>query len=106
MRAGDSGEDGDMTDSNDVTIVGGGIVGLATAHALVRGPRPMKVAVIEKESAWGSHQTGRNSGVLHSGLYYPPGSAKARFARAGAEAMYEFCAEQGISARRIGKVVV
>ncbi|WP_114453095.1 L-2-hydroxyglutarate oxidase [Halopolyspora algeriensis] len=103
-----------MTATSDVTIVGGGIVGLATAYALVRGQttvpgkprRQPAVTVIDKEQDWGTHQTARNSGVIHSGLYYPPGSSKARFARAGAEAMYEFCAEQGIPAQRTGKVVV
>jgi (S)-2-hydroxyglutarate dehydrogenase len=90
----------------DVTIVGGGIVGLATAYALVRDGAGRKVTVIEKESGWGMHQTGHNSGVIHSGLYYAPGSAKAQFARAGAEAMYEFCAEQGVPVQRTGKLVV
>lgn len=93
-----------MVETNDVTIIGGGIVGLATARALTGSG--LRVAVLEKESAVAAHQTGRNSGVLHSGLYYPPGSAKARFARAGAEAMYRFCAERGLPAHRIGKVVV
>lgn len=93
-----------MAETNDVTIIGGGIVGLATAYSLARDGR--RITVLEKESAVGAHQTGHNSGVLHSGLYYPPGSAKARFARAGAEAMYRFCAEHGVPARRTGKVVV
>ena len=99
--------------TNDVTIIGGGIVGLATAYALVRegtaatgGGATPKVTLIDKEPRWAAHQTGHNSGVLHSGLYYPPGSGKARFARAGAEAMYEFCAEHGIAVERTGKVVV
>ena len=103
-------QDGDMTATSDVTIIGGGIVGLATAYALVRGRSAQRdrlsITVIEKESHWGTHQTGHNSGVIHSGLYYPPGSSKARFARAGADAMYEFCAEQGLPAQRTGKVVV
>ncbi|MCX2730815.1 L-2-hydroxyglutarate oxidase [Saccharopolyspora sp. NFXS83] len=91
---------------DDVTIIGGGIVGLATAHALLRAGTGRRITVLEKESAVGAHQTGHNSGVLHSGLYYPPGSAKARFARAGAEEMYRFCAEHGVPVRRIGKLVV
>lgn len=95
-----------MTTISDVTIVGGGIVGLATAYALVRDGAGPRVTVIEKESGWGMHQTGHNSGVIHSGLYYAPGSAKAQFARAGAEAMYEFCAEQGVRVQRTGKLVV
>ncbi|MFR9731992.1 L-2-hydroxyglutarate oxidase [Saccharopolyspora sp. MS10] len=93
-----------MAEDVDVTIIGGGIVGLATAHALLGSGR--RIAVLEKEPEVGSHQTGHNSGVLHSGLYYPPGSAKARFARAGAEEMYRFCAEHGIPVRRTGKLVV
>ncbi|GAA2801488.1 L-2-hydroxyglutarate oxidase [Saccharopolyspora taberi] len=95
-----------MAVTNDVTIIGGGIVGLATAHALARERPGERIAVLDKEPGWGTHQTGHNSGVIHSGLYYPPGSAKARFARAGGEAMYEFCAEHGIPVRRTGKVVV
>lgn len=104
-----------MAVTSDVTIVGGGIVGLATAYALVRernvatiggSYRDPVITVIDKEQGWGTHQTARNSGVLHSGLYYPPGSSKARFARSGAEAMYEFCTEQNIPVRRTGKVVV
>ncbi|MFD0487031.1 L-2-hydroxyglutarate oxidase [Saccharopolyspora spinosporotrichia] len=95
-----------MTATNDVTIIGGGIVGLATAYALARDGRDRRIAVIDKEPAWGAHQTGHNSGVIHSGLYYPPGSGKARLARAGGEAMYAFCAEHGIPVERTGKVVV
>ncbi|QUH01499.1 L-2-hydroxyglutarate oxidase [Saccharopolyspora erythraea] len=95
-----------MTATNDVTIIGGGIVGLATAFALARDGRERRIAVIDKEPAWGAHQTGHNSGVIHSGLYYPPGSGKARLARAGGEAMYAFCAEHGIPVERTGKVVV
>ncbi|GAA4857294.1 L-2-hydroxyglutarate oxidase [Saccharopolyspora rosea] len=95
-----------MAETNDITIVGGGIVGLATAHALVRQAPGRRVVVLEKEHRWGAHQTGHNSGVIHSGLYYPPGSAKARFARGGGEAMYRFCAEHGIPVQRTGKVVV
>lgn len=99
-----------MTTTGHVTIIGGGIVGLATAHALTNSrsgrDRPARVTVIDKESDWARHQTGRNSGVIHSGLYYPPGSDKARFARAGAEEMYEFCARYDVPAQRTGKVVV
>ncbi|MGW1682662.1 L-2-hydroxyglutarate oxidase [Saccharopolyspora sp. NPDC002376] len=95
-----------MTTTYDVTIIGGGIVGLATAHALSQADPGCKIVVLDKERRWGAHQTGHNSGVIHSGLYYPPGSAKARFARAGGEAMYQFCAEHGIPVQRTGKVVV
>jgi malate dehydrogenase (quinone)/L-2-hydroxyglutarate oxidase len=97
-----------MTQISDVTVIGGGIVGLATAYALVRDSAlaGARITVLEKESGWGTHQTGHNSGVIHSGLYYPPGSVKARFARSGAEAMYEFCAENGLPIQRTGKIVV
>src|SRR5689334_16489012 len=85
-------------------IVGGGIVGLATAVAMAeRGHPPM---VLEAERILAAHQTGHNSGVIHSGLYYKPGSAKARTCRAGLDAMYRFCAEEGVPTRRCGKLVV
>lgn len=95
-----------MAGTSDVTIIGGGIVGLATAHALAQQLPDSRITVIDKEPDWGSHQSGHNSGVIHSGLYYAPGSAKARFARAGGEAMYRFCAEHGNPVHRTGKVVV
>jgi L-2-hydroxyglutarate oxidase len=89
----------------DAAIVGGGIVGLATAMELVRGGRP-KLAVLEAEDRLAAHQTGHNSGVIHSGLYYKPGSLKARNCAAGREALYRFCAERGIAHERCGKIVV
>lgn len=89
-----------------VVVVGGGIVGLATAHRLL-GSRPdLEVTVLEKEDAVGQQQSARNSGVLHAGLYYPPGSAKARWCRAGKAEMERFCAEHGVPLERTGKVVV
>ena len=91
-------------DRNGPIIIGGGIVGLATALAVAEhGPAPI---VLEAENRVGSHQTGHNSGVIHSGLYYKPGSVKARTCRAGLEAMYRFCADEGIPTRRCGKLVV
>ncbi|NUU20401.1 MAG: L-2-hydroxyglutarate oxidase, partial [Streptomycetaceae bacterium] len=90
----------------DVIVVGGGIVGLSTAYALIRRSPGTSVAVVEKETAWALHQTGRNSGVIHSGLYYTPGSLKARFAVEGARRMVEFCAEHGIAHEVTGKLVV
>ena len=90
----------------DFTIVGGGIVGLATALQLIRRKPGIRIAVLEKESAVGRHQTGHNSGVIHSGLYYKPGSLKAKNCVAGALAMVEFCREQGIPYEICGKVVV
>ena len=85
-------------------IVGGGIVGLATALAVAE--RGIPTVVLEAENRLAAHQTGHNSGVIHSGLYYKPGSLKARTCRAGLDAMYRFCAEEGIPARRCGKLVV
>ncbi|MCE5229769.1 L-2-hydroxyglutarate oxidase [bacterium] len=88
----------------DVAIIGGGIVGLATAMALVE--HTGSVVVLEAESSIAAHQTGHNSGVIHSGLYYRPDSAKARNCVEGRDAMYRFCAEHGIPFERCGKVVV
>jgi L-2-hydroxyglutarate oxidase len=90
----------------DVLVVGGGIVGLATAHAL-RATRPeLAVTVLEKEPAPAWHQTGRNSGVIHSGVYYRPGSRKARYAAAGSVELVKFCAEHGIPYAVPGKLIV
>jgi L-2-hydroxyglutarate oxidase len=89
----------------DVGIIGGGIVGLATAMALVKSG-VKSIAVLEAESKLGAHQTGNNSGVIHSGLYYKPGSLKARNCVAGREALYRFCREQGIAHQACGKLVV
>ena len=89
----------------DVAIVGGGIIGLATALALSR-TRGLRIAVLEAEPRVARHQSGHNSGVIHSGLYYRPGSLKATNCIAGREALYAFCAEHGIPHRRCGKIVV
>jgi L-2-hydroxyglutarate oxidase len=95
-----------MTARYDVAVVGGGIVGLATARELVtRHPR-VKVVVLDKELDVARHQTGHNSGVIHSGIYYKPGSFKARFARAGSASMVAFCEEHGIAHEVCGKVIV
>lgn len=95
-----------MTARYDVAVVGGGIVGLATARELVtRHPR-IKVVVLDKELDVARHQTGHNSGVIHSGIYYKPGSFKARFARAGSRSMVAFCEEHGIAHEVCGKVIV
>jgi len=91
--------------TSDVLIVGGGIVGLATAYALSTRHR-LAVTVIETEREIARHQTGHNSGVIHSGLYYKPGSAKAKNCAAGRERMYRFCQEHGIPHERCGKLVV
>ena len=92
--------------SSDVLILGGGIVGLATAYQLTRRHSQLSVVVLEKESHVGEHQTGHNSGVLHSGIYYKPGSLKATNCIAGKEAMEAFCCEQAIPFEICGKVIV
>jgi len=89
-----------------VAIVGGGIVGLAVAHRLLESYPGTTVTVLEKESTCASHQTGHNSGVLHSGIYYRPGSLKAQNCRAGKQAMERFCAEHDIAHEICGKVIV
>jgi (S)-2-hydroxyglutarate dehydrogenase len=95
-----------MADDLDVAVIGAGIVGLATAHRLLRARPGLRVAVLERDGDVGRHQSSRNSGVLHAGLYYPPGSAKARFIRAGKATMERFCAQHGVPVARTGKVVV
>jgi len=90
----------------DVAVVGAGVVGLATANALAGLMPGSRVVVLEKEPEVASHQSGRNSGVIHSGLYYAPGSIKARLCVRGAAMMAEYCEEHGIEVRRLGKVIV
>src|SRR4051812_33853306 len=90
----------------DVAIVGGGIVGLATAWQLTQRYPRLRPLVLEKEAAVGEHQTGHNSGVLHSGIYYKPGSLKALNCRTGKRAMEQFCREHGIPYDICGKVIV
>lgn len=90
----------------DFLIVGGGIVGLSTGMALYDRFPNAKVVVLEKESEVATHQTGHNSGVIHSGIYYKPGSFKAEFARKGSKSMTEFCETHGIEHEICGKVIV
>ncbi len=90
----------------DVAIIGGGIVGLATAYQITQLYAGRRVVVLEKEAELAHHQTGHNSGVLHSGIYYKPGSLKAVNCRAGKKAMGEFCAAEGIAYEICGKVIV
>jgi L-2-hydroxyglutarate oxidase len=89
----------------DIAIIGGGIVGMATAMALSHYPN-VSLAVLEAEDRLAAHQTGHNSGVIHSSLYYKPGSLKARNCTEGREAMYRFCQDHGIAHEQCGKVVV
>lgn len=96
-----------MQDSQfDVVVVGGGIVGLATANSLLSTNPNLKVIVLEKEASLGAHQTGHNSGVIHSGLYYKPGSLKAKNCIEGYAKLLEFCREHEVAHEICGKVVV
>ncbi len=95
-----------MSDESQVTVIGGGIVGLATALAMAERFPASRPLVLEKEADIARHQTGHNSGVIHSGLYYRPGSLKARMTVAGARRMVEFCRQHGIAHDVCGKVVV
>ncbi len=90
----------------DVVVVGGGIVGLATAHKLLASRPGASVVLVEKEADLAGHQTGHNSGVLHSGIYYKPGSLKAKTSTEGRAKMVDFCAEHGIEYEICGKVIV
>ena len=90
----------------DLIVVGGGIVGLATAHRLLEARPKLKLLLLEKEARLAAHQTGNNSGVLHSGLYYQPGSAKAQCAVQGLQQMLAFCRTHGIAHEQCGKIVV
>ncbi|PEC50931.1 L-2-hydroxyglutarate oxidase [Bacillus sp. AFS077874] len=90
----------------DFAIVGGGIIGLSTGIALTKRFPNAKILVLEKELEWAAHQTKHNSGVIHSGIYYKPGSFKAKFARDGSKSMIEFCQEHGIEHEICGKVIV
>jgi (S)-2-hydroxyglutarate dehydrogenase len=90
----------------DVVVVGAGIVGLAVARELARRHDGLRVIVLERESWIAAHQTGRSSGVIHAGIYYEPGSLKARLCVEGARDLYAYCEERGIRAKRTGKVIV
>ncbi len=92
--------------SVDAVVVGGGIVGLATAYSLLQSYPGKSVALLEKEAELAQHQTGHNSGVLHSGVYYKPGSLKAKNCAAGRQAILDFCARAGIPTHICGKVIV
>lgn len=95
-----------MVSVPDVAVIGGGVVGLALADALLARDPALRVVVLEKEPRLAEHASGRNSGVLHAGFYYHPDSAKARLTARGNRMLREFCAEEGVPVRETGKVVV
>src|SRR5205823_13988773 len=90
----------------DVVVVGAGILGLATARELLARRPDQRVVVLEREPEVGFHQTGHSSGVIHGGIYYEPGSLKARLCVEGAALMYEYAQEHGIPYERCGKLIV
>ncbi len=90
----------------DCIIVGGGIIGMSVAMQLINEYPDMKIALLEKESSAGQHQTGHNSGVIHAGVYYTPGSLKAKFCFEGNKATKSFCDENGIKYDICGKLLV
>ena len=94
------------TQSFDVIVIGGGIVGLASAYSVLEQNAGLRLVVIEKENTLAAHQTGRNSGVIHSGLYYKPGSLKAQNCRSGYKLLLEFCAKEEVAYEICGKIVV
>ncbi len=95
-----------MTERYDLIIIGGGIVGMATALELQARHPKARIAVLEKEAAVSRHQSGHNSGVIHAGVYYTPGSLKAQFCRAGVAATKAFCDEHNITYEICGKLIV
>jgi L-2-hydroxyglutarate oxidase len=95
-----------VADRVDVAIIGGGIVGLATAHLLLEARPGLRVAVLEKEAELATHQSGHNSGVIHAGIYYAPGSLKATLCREGKAKLERFAGDHGIAFRHPGKLVV
>ncbi|BDE06715.1 hydroxyglutarate oxidase [Vulcanimicrobium alpinum] len=90
----------------DIAVVGGGIVGLATTRELLLRHPHLRVANVEKEDVWSKHQTGHNSGVIHSGIYYKPGSFKAKLCTEGRKLAWEYCDAKGIEYRNVGKLIV
>jgi len=90
----------------DLVIVGAGIIGLASARELLARRPGLRVAVVDAAAEVGTGQTGHNSGVIHAGIYYKPGSLKARLCVDGAARLYEYCEERGIAVQRCGKVIV
>src|SRR4051812_33807109 len=96
----------EVSEKCDVAVIGGGIVGLATARELLARDPGSKVCVLEGAPQIAQGQTGQTSGVIHAGIYYEPGSLKARLCVEGARLLYQYCDERGIEARRDGKLIV
>jgi L-2-hydroxyglutarate oxidase len=94
-----------MASQYDVTVIGAGIIGLSTAMQLLARRPDLRVAVIEKDAHEATQQSGHNSGVIHSGIYYAPGSLKAEFCVEGRASMIRFCEENGVPVRTCGKLV-
>src|SRR4051812_42346868 len=95
-----------MTRTVDIVVIGGGIVGLALADAVLAANPTRSVIVLDKEPPLGAHASGRNSGVLHAGFYYAPDSLKARLTRRGNQLLHAFCDEHAVPVNRCGKLVV
>ena len=95
-----------MSEKYDFIIIGGGIVGLSTAMQLQSSYKKKKILLLEKEKQLASHQTGHNSGVIHAGVYYEPGSLKAKFCKLGLEQTVEFCTKHQIPFEQCGKLIV
>ena len=94
-----------MSPHQNVIIIGGGIIGLSCALQLLQRDNTLKVTVLEKEASLAQHQTGHNSGVIHAGVYYKPGSLKAKFCIEGCQATKQFCTEQNIPFKVPGKLI-
>src|SRR5829696_2555666 len=101
-----TGSGAEPPDRCDVVVVGAGILGLATARELGRRHPALRIVVVEREDGVARHQTGHNSGVVHAGIYYAPGTLKARLCVEGALELYELCEARGIAYERCGKVIV
>lgn len=95
-----------LKNSYDILVVGGGIVGFATARALLKRNKRLQVALVEKENGPSVHQSGHNSGVIHAGIYYKPGSMRAKMCIEGLYKTYEYCTQNKIPYKKCGKLIV
>lgn len=95
-----------LKNSYDVLVVGGGIVGFATARALLIRNKNLQVALVEKENGPSIHQSGHNSGVIHAGIYYKPGTMRAKMCIEGLYKTYEYCSQNNIPHKKCGKLIV